>query len=183
MLKSKIAGSLAGIGIAGLVLVGISTPAMAAETTQTTSYSAQASPTASTNWVDSDPEWGPQDQELGSAIRMINNTGEAITVTTRNGEEVSGNKVVAPGKSMWFAAYKWGHDLDSSVTVGSDNIGLVAYNPTCGTPWVKVAGVKFEAGSEQRDITTGIHSLHVKYDGESHERVDGVERYTIQVNR
>lgn len=175
---NKTAGRIAGIGFAGLIFAGVAAPAMAADSTASSSstYSAAATqPVASPTNSD---DWGPEDHELGTTIRVVNNTNETITVSIDQSDaEISGSKTLAPGESMWAYNYQSGNDLTGSITIGTDSISIKGKQPSCGTPSLTIDGTRYE--SDANDISVKDHKLSVSEDGEA---PNYSQRWTITVS-
>lgn len=181
MKNTKRAGWIAATGFAALIFTGVAVaPAMAAETNSarpitSSSTSAQVSTL--------DPNWGPEDAELGVALRYVNKTAESVTIGATSYEQSDGGFTLKPGESMWvYNSVFAGVDLRTTATVGSSPaVAIDGKRPSCGTSWINVGGTEVKAGNTS-DVTAGSHSFNVTWNGENLQKEDGVDRWTVTIN-
>ncbi len=181
MKNTKRAGWITATGFAALLFTGVAVaPAMAAETSSTSSANSSST---SSHVSALDPNWGPEDAELGVAFRYVNKSSESVAIAAPSHEQSQGGFTLKPGESMWvYNSTFAGVDLKTTVTVGSSQAVVIdGKRPSCGTSWIKVAGTQVNAGNTS-NVTSGAHSFNVKWDGENMQKVDGVDRWTVAIN-
>ena len=130
-----------------------------------------------------DANWGPEDAELGVAVRYVNNSANSVAVTASQYDESQGSFTLKPGETMWVYNYTAaGDDLKTKVTIGSSaSVAIDGKRPSWGTSWIKVAGNEIQAPTTT-NVTSGTHNFNVKWDGENMHKQDGVDRWTVTIN-
>lgn len=180
MKNTKRAAWIAATGFAAFMFSGIAVaPAMAAETSTS---GAKASSSTSAHVSALDPNWGPEDAELGVAVRYVNDSTESVTIAATSHEQSQGNFTLKAGESMWvYNSTFAGVDLKTTVKIGSSQaVAIDGKRPSCGTSWIKVGGTQVTAGNTT-DVTSSAHSFNVAWNGENVQKGDGVDRWTVTI--